>query len=45
MGARPLSALPERLGIGKKGGKGLKVALGALGAFMTSGVLHECCEY
>lgn len=25
--------------------KNVKMALGALGAFMTSGILHECCEY
>lgn len=42
-GARPLSNLPERM-IGIKVGKNVKMALGALGAFMTSGILHECCE-
>lgn len=43
VGARPLSGLPERL-MGIKFGKQGKMALGLLGAFMTSGVLHECCK-
>lgn len=44
VGARPLSNLPERM-TGIKVEKNVKMASGALGAFMTSGILHECCEY
>jgi hypothetical protein len=47
VGARPLSGLiRERLEsiVGKGRMKMVKVAFGTLGAFMTSGVLHECCE-
>ena len=44
VGARPLSGLPGKM-MGIKVGKQVKMALGLLGAFMTSGILHECCEY
>lgn len=46
VGARPLSNLPEKLGFFKNsnGKNWLKVSLGAIGAFMTSGILHECCK-
>lgn len=43
VGARPSSSIPEKLGF-KKINKSVKVGFGTLGAFMTSGVLHECCE-
>ena len=48
VGARPLSALPGQFGFFKNqvaSKNWLKVPLSVLGAFMTNGVLHECCEW
>jgi hypothetical protein len=45
VGSKPLAVLVQYIPVLEKSQKKvLKLAAGTLGAFMTSGILHECCE-